>query len=87
MPPTLLPLPSQPIPFLGAAQETDVVTIEAEVLEVVEEPTRYIVSVRFAGLVREEKNAPAAVINEVWHLVKPREGNGGWLLAGIQQLQ
>ena len=71
----------------GAAQETDVVTIEAEVLEVVEEPTRYIVSVRFAGLVREEKDAPAAAINEVWHLVKPREGNGGWLLAGIQQLQ
>lgn len=40
----------------GAAQETDVVTIDADVLEVAEEPTRYVVSVRFTGLVREEKD-------------------------------
>lgn len=71
----------------GVVQETDVVTIDAEVLEVVEEQTRYVVSVRFNGLLREEKNAPAAPINEIWHLVKPREGSGGWLLAGIQQIQ
>ena len=62
-------------------------TIEADVLEVVEEPTRYMVSVRFTGLLREEKNAPAAPIDEIWHLIKPREGKGGWLLAGIQQMQ
>ena len=71
----------------GVAQQTDVVTIDAEVLEVAEEPTRYVVSVRFTGLLREEKDAPAAPIDEVWHLVKPREGQGGWLLAGIQQIQ
>ena len=71
----------------GAKQETDVVTIDADVLEVVEEPARYIVSVRFTGLLREEKDAPATPIDEVWHLVKPREGQGGWLLAGIQQMQ
>ena len=71
----------------GAAQETDVVTIDADVMEVAEEPTRYVVSVRFTGLVREDKDAPAVPIDEVWHLVKPREGNGGWLLAGIQQTQ
>ena len=71
----------------GVAQQTDVVTIDAEVLEVAEEPTRYVVSVRFTGLLREEKDAPAAPIDEVWHLVKPREGSGGWLLAGIQQIQ
>ena len=71
----------------GAGQETDVVTIDAEVLEVAEEATRYVVSVRFTGLVREEKDAAAEPIDEVWHLVKPREGKGGWLLAGIQQMQ
>ena len=69
----------------GAGQETDVVTIDAEVLEVAEEATRYVVSVRFTGLVREEKDAAAEPIDEVWHLVKPREGKGGWLLGGIQQ--
>ena len=33
-----------------AAQQTDVVTVNAEVLDVTEESTRYIVSVRFTGL-------------------------------------
>jgi len=71
----------------GAAQETDVVSIEADVIEVAEEANRYIVSVRFSGLIREDKEAPAAPVDEIWHLVKPRDGSGGWLLAGIQQLQ
>ncbi len=70
-----------------AAQETDVVAIEAQVLEVAEEESRYIVSVRFNGSLREERNGPLETVDEVWHLVKPREGRGGWLLAGIQQLQ
>ena len=69
-----------------AVQETDVVTIEAAVLEVVEEASRYVVSVRFTGLVREDKEAAAEAVDELWHLVKPRDGKGGWVLAGIQQL-
>ena len=69
-----------------AVQETDVVTIEAAVLEVVEEASRYVVSVRFTGLVREDKDAAAEAVDELWHLVKPRDGKGGWVLAGIQQL-
>ncbi|HRD93746.1 MAG TPA: Tim44-like domain-containing protein [Accumulibacter sp.] len=69
-----------------AVQETDVVTIEAAVLEVVEEASRYVVSVRFTGLVREDKEAAAEAVDEFWHLVKPRDGKGGWVLAGIQQL-
>ncbi|GAB1394948.1 TIM44-like domain-containing protein [Rhodocyclaceae bacterium] len=70
----------------GATQETDVVAIEADVMEVVEEANRYIVSVRFTGQVREDAG-PATAVDEVWHLVKPIQGKGGWLLAGIQQLQ
>ncbi|WP_291986348.1 Tim44-like domain-containing protein [Candidatus Accumulibacter sp. ACC007] len=70
-----------------AVQETDVVTIEAEVLDVAEEASRYVVSVRFSGLIREDKDAAAEAIDEVWHLVKPRHGKGGWTLAGIQQMQ
>ena len=69
----------------GASQQTDVVSIDADVLEVVEEPTRYVVSVRFTGLIREDHEAAAMAIDEIWHLVKPRDGRGGWLLAGIQQ--
>ena len=69
----------------GAAQQTEVVNVEADVLEVVEEAERYIVSVRFTGMIREDNSPAAEAFDETWHLVKPRQGNGGWLLSGIQQ--
>lgn len=69
------------------AQETDVLSVEADVIDVIEEATRYIVSVRFTGQIREEKSGPVQSFDEVWHLVKPRDGKAGWRLAGIQQLQ
>jgi len=69
----------------GNAQKTDVVSLNAEVLDVTEEAARYIVSVRFTGLLREDANAAPEAIDETWHLTKPRSGNSGWLVAGIQQ--
>lgn len=69
-----------------SAQSTDVVKIDADVIEVAEESGRYIVSVRFSGLIREDKQGPVEAFEEVWNLVKPIEGAGGWLLAGIQQM-
>ena len=71
----------------GATQQTEVVSLDAQVLEVVEEAARYIASVRFSGLIREEKGAAPEAFDEVWHLSKPRAGSGGWLLSGIQQAQ
>ena len=68
----------------GATQETRVLDLEANVLEVAEENARYIVSVRFTGRVQEDGGMPES-IDEVWHLTKPTSGNGGWVLAGIQQ--
>ncbi|MCX8017036.1 MAG: Tim44-like domain-containing protein [Rhodocyclaceae bacterium] len=70
----------------SAKQETDVIDLDAEVLEVVEEGNRYIASVRFTGHIREEKHGPVESVDEIWHLVKPRDGSGGWLLAGMQQV-
>ncbi len=70
----------------AGTDKTDVVTLNAEVLDVAEEAARYIVSVRFTGLLREEANASPEVIDEIWHLTKPRSGNGGWLVAGVQQV-
>jgi predicted lipid-binding transport protein (Tim44 family) len=70
----------------GAGQFTDVVSINADVLEVAEEANRYVVSVRLTGTVRED-GANAEPVDEIWHLTKPRDGASGWLLAGIQQAQ
>lgn len=69
----------------GDAQTTDVMTINAEVLEAVDEDNRHVVSVRFTGLVREAANQEPVPLDEVWHLTKPTSGQGGWLIAGIQQ--
>jgi predicted lipid-binding transport protein (Tim44 family) len=44
-----------------------------------------VVSVRFTGETRENGAALTENFDEIWHLTKPRQGAGGWLLAGIQQ--
>ena len=70
----------------GKPQQTDVVHVDAEVLDVAAEADRQIVSVRFHGLIREEKDAVAAPFDEVWHLVRPIDGSHEWAIAGIQQM-
>ncbi|WP_247364106.1 Tim44 domain-containing protein, partial [Ralstonia pseudosolanacearum] len=67
--------------------KTDVVSVEAELLGIETHPTEYLASVRFSGMIREETSAPAQPFAEVWNLTKPTQGSGGWVLAGIQQLQ
>jgi len=69
----------------GAAQHTDVVRVDAEVADFSDEAERQVVSVRFHGLIREEQGGEANPFNEIWHLVKPRDGTREWAIAGIQQ--
>lgn len=70
----------------GAKQFTDVVTLNADLLEVVTEGSTHWASVRFSGLVREVPGQAPASFEEVWNLSKPADGSSGWLLAGIQQM-
>jgi predicted lipid-binding transport protein (Tim44 family) len=67
-------------------QTTDVVKVEAEVLDVANEADRQVVSVRFHGQVVEEKGAAPSDFNEVWHLIKPNDDSRSWAIAGIEQL-
>jgi predicted lipid-binding transport protein (Tim44 family) len=69
-----------------APQKIDVVTLDAEVLEVVTDGEAYVASVRFSGTIRERADGTAAPFSEVWHLEKPISGNTGWLVCGIQQV-
>ena len=69
----------------GTHQQTDVVRLDAQVLEFVQEADRQIVSVRFHGLVREEQDAAASSFDETWHLTKPLDGSSEWAIAGIAQ--
>jgi predicted lipid-binding transport protein (Tim44 family) len=68
-----------------APQQTDVVQLDAQVLDFAHEESRHIVSVRFHGLIREEKDGAATPFDEVWHLVKPADGSREWAIAGIAQ--
>jgi predicted lipid-binding transport protein (Tim44 family) len=70
----------------GAHQPTEIVTLDADVLDVATEGDKYWVSVRFTGLVREDGEPLPKSIDEVWNLTKPVRGTSGWLLAGISQL-
>ena len=70
----------------GKAQMTDVVTLNADLLEVVTEDKQHWASVRFSGLVREVPSQVPVSFEEIWNLAKPVDGSAGWLLAGIQQM-
>jgi predicted lipid-binding transport protein (Tim44 family) len=71
----------------GAAPEyTDVVSIEAQLLGIETSDSDYLASVKFNGMIKPAQNALAEPFAEVWNMSKPVTGNGGWVLAGIQQL-
>ncbi len=70
----------------GATDFTDVVTIDGQLLGIETTATDYLASVQFNGMIRTAPNAPAEPFVEVWNMSKPLSGNGGWVLAGIQQL-
>jgi predicted lipid-binding transport protein (Tim44 family) len=69
----------------AAANHTDVVSLEAELLGVETSADEHLASVRFSGMIKESEQAPAEPFTEIWNLSKPVAGSGGWLLAGIQQ--
>jgi predicted lipid-binding transport protein (Tim44 family) len=70
----------------AASEQTDVVSLDAQLVEVTTEGDKHWASVRFSGMVRETPGAAPAGFEEVWNLAKPIDGSSGWLLAGIQQM-
>lgn len=70
----------------GVAQQTDVMQLDAELVDAAKEDKQWIVSVRFHGLIREEADHGAHPFDELWHLVKPEDGSREWAIAGITPL-
>ena len=71
----------------GQVNKTDVVMLEAQLLGIEELDDAYMASVEFSGMIREEHSAGPTPFREVWNMTKPRQGRGGWLVAGVQALQ
>jgi predicted lipid-binding transport protein (Tim44 family) len=72
---------------LGSApNDTEVVTLNAELLWVRRDHDRAVASVRFTGLVREERSAAANPLDEIWHVAHDwASAEGTWTIIGIQQ--
>lgn len=69
----------------GQSSKTEVVSLEAQLLGIEETLDDFLASVEFNGVLREDGAAPTP-FREVWNIVKPRKGPGGWLVAGVQSL-
>ena len=73
--------------FPGQPNKTEVVKLDAQLLGIEELPEVYMASVEFNGVIREEAESAPSPFREVWNMTKSRNGNSGWLVAGVQALQ
>ena len=71
----------------GPLNLTDVVMIDAQLLGIEDLGEDYMASVEFSGMIREEPSAGPSPFREVWNMTKSKNGNSGWLVAGVQALQ
>jgi predicted lipid-binding transport protein (Tim44 family) len=71
----------------GAPNLTDVQMLQAQLLGIEELGDQYMASVEFSGMIREDRNAGPSPFREVWNMTKPKGGDRGWLVAGVQALQ
>lgn len=67
----------------SSKQQTDVVQLDAQLVDAAQESGQWVASVRFSGLIREEAEAGAQPFNELWHLVRPLDESRDWAIAGI----
>jgi predicted lipid-binding transport protein (Tim44 family) len=66
---------------------TEILKLEAELLEVREVGSELEAVVLFDSIMREDNDAQAGQVREVWHFIKPKNSiQPKWYLDGIQQL-
>jgi len=70
----------------ASPNNTDVVSLNAELMGIETVGNDYLASVKFSGMIKEAEHAAAEPFAEVWNLSKPVSGTSGWILAGIQQI-
>ncbi|NDC61043.1 MAG: Tim44 domain-containing protein [Betaproteobacteria bacterium] len=66
---------------------TEVVMLEAQLLGIEDLGQGYMASVEFSGMIREDPHAGPSPFREVWNMTRPKQGQMGWLVAGVQALQ
>lgn len=71
----------------AGSSKTEVVMLEAQLVDLEEQDGAYLASVEFSGLIREEPSAGPNPFREIWNIARPKTGEDGWLVAGVQALQ
>lgn len=77
---------AQELAARGSHLPTEIMRLDATILEVTTEGDRHWMSVHFKGLLREDGTVLPKEFDEIWNLTKAVDGKSGWLLAGIQQV-
>jgi len=72
---------------LGQPNVTEVLALDARLLGIEELDDAYMASVEYNGLAREVASAGPSPFREVWNITRPKNGPGGWLVAGVQALE
>ena len=73
--------------MVSGPNTTEVVMLEAQLLGIEDLGEGYMASIEFSGLIREDATAGPSPFREVWNMTKPKNGQIGWLVAGVQALQ
>jgi predicted lipid-binding transport protein (Tim44 family) len=73
--------------MVSGPNTTEVVMLEAQLLGIEDLGEGYMASIEFSGLIREDVTAGPSPFREVWNMTKPKTGQMGWLVAGVQALQ
>jgi len=71
---------------VAAVQKNEVLMLEAQLLGIEDRGHDYMASVEFSGMMREDGAAGPTPLREVWNITRPKQGPGGWLVAGVQAL-
>jgi predicted lipid-binding transport protein (Tim44 family) len=67
----------------NAPNKTEVMTLDAQLLDVSRQTNSYIASVHFTGSIKENEE-PITQLDEIWHF-RQFDGNKQWVVGGIQQ--
>ena len=72
----------------ASAQDTEIIVLEARLLNQEQTDTQRMASVEFSGMVRESPTQAPTPFRELWDMVQPRHADTArWLVAGVQSLQ
>lgn len=66
-----------------APNKTEVITLDAELLDISKQTNSFIASVHFTGSIKENDD-PISPLDEIWHF-RQFDNNKEWVVGGIQQ--